>query len=66
VLKDDGVLMLDVGPTFPGAALRSILSAAGYAYQGHYRSWFGDTTGEMVFQRKQAGTAEPRSVSENH
>jgi SAM-dependent methyltransferase len=52
VLKDDGVLMLDVGPTLPGAALRKIMSAAGFAYQGHYRSWFGDAMGEMVFQRK--------------
>jgi hypothetical protein len=44
--------MLDVGPTLPGAALRKIMSAAGFAYQGHYRSWFGDAMGEMVFQRK--------------
>jgi SAM-dependent methyltransferase len=51
VLRDDGVLMLDVGPTLPGAALRAILSTAGFACKGHFRSWFGDTTGEMVFQR---------------
>jgi SAM-dependent methyltransferase len=51
VLKQDGVVMLDVGPTLPGAALRSILSAAGFTYRGHFRSWFGDATGEMVFQR---------------
>jgi SAM-dependent methyltransferase len=51
VLKPEGIAMLDVGPTLPGRKLRAILSAAGFAYQGHYRSWLGDTTGEMVFRR---------------
>jgi SAM-dependent methyltransferase len=50
VLKPQGIAMLDVGPTLPGRELRAILTAAGFTYMGHYRSWFGDTTGEMVFR----------------
>jgi SAM-dependent methyltransferase len=50
-LKPDGVAMLDVGPTLRGRALRAIMVAAGFAFLGHYRSWFGDATGEMVFGR---------------
>jgi SAM-dependent methyltransferase len=51
VVTPDGVAMLDVGPTLPGHELRAIMTAAGFAYLGHYRSWFGDATGEMVFRR---------------
>jgi SAM-dependent methyltransferase len=58
VLKEDGALMLDVGPTLPGAALQKLLNTAGFAYRGHFRSWFGDTTGEMVFQRNGRPSAE--------
>jgi SAM-dependent methyltransferase len=51
VLRPDGVALLDVGPTLPAAELRPLLGAAGFAYVGHYRSWFGDTTGEVVFRK---------------
>jgi len=49
VLTPSGVAMLDVGPTMPGSDLLRIMADAGFAYQGHYTSWFGDRTGEMVF-----------------
>jgi SAM-dependent methyltransferase len=52
VLKPAGVAMLDVGPTLRGPALRRIMAEAGFAFLGHYRSWFGDLTGEMVFRRR--------------
>ena len=51
VLTPTGVAMLDVGPTMPGDQLRSIMADAGFTFAGHYRSWFGDRTGEMVFRR---------------
>jgi SAM-dependent methyltransferase len=51
VLTPTGVAMLDIGPTMPGRELQRILTAAGFAYLGHYKSWFGDRTGEMVFHR---------------
>jgi SAM-dependent methyltransferase len=51
VLKMEGVAMLDVGPTMPREALERIMKDAGFACLGHYRSWFGDRTGEMVFRR---------------
>lgn len=51
VLKSDGVAMLDVGPTMRGGALRRIMTDAGFAFLGHYRCWFGDRTGQMVFRR---------------
>ncbi len=51
VLTPEGVAMLDVGPTMPGGELQRILGAAGFADLGHYCSWFGDRTGEMVFRR---------------
>jgi hypothetical protein len=54
VLAPGGVAMLDVGPTLPAALLRSILSAAGFTQLGHFRSWFGDPTGELVFRRDHA------------
>ncbi len=52
VLKPGGVAMLDVGPTLRGRVLRRIMAAAGFAFLGHYRCWFGDLTGEMVFRRR--------------
>jgi SAM-dependent methyltransferase len=52
VLKPEGVAMLDVGPTLAGPILRELLVGAGFTYLGHYRSWFADTTGEMVFRRR--------------
>ena len=51
VLTPTGVAMLDVGPTMPRHALQRIMAEANFAYLGHYRSWFGDRTGEMVFRR---------------
>jgi hypothetical protein len=51
VLRSDGVAMLDVGPTMPAAELQRLIADAGFACLGHYRSWFGDRTGEMVFRR---------------
>jgi SAM-dependent methyltransferase len=51
VLANDAVAMLDVGPTMPKAALTRLMCEAGFACLGHYRSWFGDRTGEVVFQR---------------
>ena len=51
VLTPTGVAMLDVGPTMPGAELQRLMTAANFAYLGHYCSWFGDRTGEMVFRR---------------
>jgi SAM-dependent methyltransferase len=51
VLAPAGVAMLDVGPTMPARALRVIMANANFACLGHYRSWLGDLTGEMVFRR---------------
>ncbi len=51
VLRSDGVAMLDVGPTLAGAELRTVMTRAGFTFLGHYRSWLGDATGEMVFRR---------------
>ncbi|MSQ96858.1 MAG: class I SAM-dependent methyltransferase [Gemmataceae bacterium] len=51
VLAPSGVAMLDVGPTLPGPVLQSLMAAAHFTFLGHYRSWFGDPTGEMVFRR---------------
>jgi SAM-dependent methyltransferase len=55
VLRPAGIAMLDVGPTLPGPTLRSILGKVGFGYLGRYRSWFGDSTGEMVFRQDQTG-----------
>jgi SAM-dependent methyltransferase len=52
VLTPSGTALLDIGPTMPGDDLQRIMTAAGFAYLGHYKSWFGDRTGEMVFQRR--------------
>lgn len=54
VLVPGGVAMLDVGPTMPGDELRRLMTDAGFEYRGHYRSWFGDRTGEMVFRGRTA------------
>lgn len=51
VFCSEGVALLDVGPTLSAAALRGTMENAGYAYLGHFRSWFGDATGAMVFRR---------------
>jgi SAM-dependent methyltransferase len=51
VLAKDGVAMLDVGPTMPKAELTRLMEGTGFMCLGHYRSWFGDRTGEVVFRR---------------
>lgn len=51
VMKPDAVAMLDAGPTLPAPTLRQIMTSTGFEYVGHYKSWFGDRTGEMVFRR---------------
>ncbi len=55
VLKADGVAMLDVGPTMPAVSLEGLMGDAGFEFVGHYRSWFGDRTGEIVFRRLRLG-----------
>ncbi|MBI2807624.1 MAG: class I SAM-dependent methyltransferase [Planctomycetes bacterium] len=51
VLTPDGVAMLDVGPTLAAPVLKSLMAAAHFLCLGHYRSWFADPTGEVVFRR---------------
>lgn len=53
VLTANGVAMLDVGPALSAAVLEELMMSAGFLYVGHYRSWFGDPTGQIVFQKKQ-------------
>jgi SAM-dependent methyltransferase len=62
VLTDEGVAMLDVGPTLPGDVLRRLLAAAGFEYRGHFKSWLGDRTGEMVFRRTMPARRRRRAV----
>jgi SAM-dependent methyltransferase len=52
LLPPRGVALLDAGPTFPAPQLRPLLVAAGFRYLGHYRSWPGDRTGELAFERE--------------
>lgn len=51
LLAPTGTAMLDVGPTMPAAALVRLMHEAQFECLGHYRSWPGDRTGELVFQR---------------
>jgi SAM-dependent methyltransferase len=51
VLREDGVAMLDIGPTMSARTLRRMMGEARFVCLGHYRSWFADRTGEMVFRR---------------
>ena len=51
VLRPGGTAMLDAGPTLSAKELRAALEPAGFTFLGHYRSWFGDVTGELVFRR---------------
>ena len=51
VLKPAGIAMLDVGPNLRAGELRSLMEPAGFTHLGHFRSWFADPTGEMVFRR---------------
>jgi len=59
VLTPEGVALLDVGPTMPARDLRRIMAEAKFAYVGHYRSWFGDRTGAMVFRSSFSTRAAP-------
>jgi SAM-dependent methyltransferase len=59
VLRPGGVAMLDVGPTLAGSALRAAMAEADFAFLGHFRSWFGDLTGEMVFRRQNDAALSP-------
>ena len=54
VLTPTGLAMLDVGPTMFGPELRRLMAEANFTFLGHYRSWFGDRTGEMVFSESEA------------
>ena len=51
VLRPDAIAMLDAGPTLPAPVLRRIMLDAQFVCLGHYKSWFGDRTGEMVFRQ---------------
>ena len=52
VLTPHGIAMLDVGPTMPRRVLKRLMGEAGFDCLGHYRSWFGDRTGEIVFRKR--------------
>src|SRR5262245_2233219 len=52
VVDEEGIAMLDVGPTLGRKELTGVMEAAGFAALGHYRSWWGDPTGEVVFARQ--------------
>lgn len=51
LLAPEGVAMLDVGPTLPATTLRRLMEQSGFVQIGHYRSWWGDPTGQVVFRR---------------
>ena len=50
VLITGGLAMLDVGPTLPAAELTRIMTEAGFTRLGHWRSWWLDPTGQVVFR----------------
>jgi SAM-dependent methyltransferase len=50
VLAPGGVAMLDVGPTLRAPQLSRVMAAAGFTRLGHWRSWWLDPTGEVVFR----------------
>jgi SAM-dependent methyltransferase len=60
VLGDDGIAMLDIGPSLPAATLTGLMNAAGFEALGHYRSWLLDPTGELVFRRSRDRVAATR------
>lgn len=51
VLKQDGIAMLDVGPTLPADVLTDLMQQAGFEKLGHYKSWWFDPTGQVVYRR---------------
>jgi SAM-dependent methyltransferase len=50
VLAPGGIAMLDAGPTLPADQLTRAMTAAGFARLGHWRSWWLDPCGEVVFR----------------
>jgi SAM-dependent methyltransferase len=50
VLVPGGIAMLDVGPTLRAPLLSRLMAAAGFTRLGHWRSWWLDPTGEVVFR----------------
>jgi SAM-dependent methyltransferase len=50
VLAPGGVAMLDVGPTLRAPELTRAMTAAGFTRLGHWRSWWLDPTGQVVFR----------------
>jgi SAM-dependent methyltransferase len=64
LLKSAGVAMLDVGPTMPACELEPRMAEAGFTRCGHYRSWFGDRCGEMVFRRDSFSAREQKSFDD--
>jgi len=51
VLRAGGIAMLDAGPTLPERELTRMLQKAGFRKVGHWRSWWLDPTGQVVYQR---------------
>lgn len=52
VMKEDGVVTLDVGPTMNPAVLSESMASKGFQCRGHHKSWPGDPTGQLVFVRE--------------
>jgi SAM-dependent methyltransferase len=52
VLKEDGIAMLDVGPSLSESQLTGIMEAAAFQKLGHWRSCWLDPTGEVVYRRQ--------------
>ena len=51
VMTPAGIAMLDVGPTMPADELKREMESARYTALGHFRSWFRDPTGQLVFRK---------------
>jgi SAM-dependent methyltransferase len=50
VLAPGGLAVLDVGPTLRAAPLTRLMREAGFRRLGHWRSWWLDPTGQVVFR----------------
>jgi SAM-dependent methyltransferase len=50
ILVDEGIAMLDVGPSLPAEALIAVLGVAGFRCLGNFRSCWLDRTGQVVFR----------------
>jgi SAM-dependent methyltransferase len=51
ILRPEGIAMLDVGPTLGEPQLTRIIEGAGFQKLGHWRSWWLDPTGQVVYQK---------------